>query len=151
MNSGFKFGIVVFAAVMLACCGGFMLLLSPITSAVNKKEKEAKGFGDAYTRQILRGFDAGVLTSLATKEYRAEFSKEAFQKSLDANKSALGDFVSGKGSASIKSAKKEGKDPVIHAVYQNRATFERGKAKVRIDLVFQDDKWSIEQFAIEPN
>lgn len=151
MNSGLKFGVIVFAAVLIVCCGGFMLLLSPVSATVGKKEKEAKSYGDNYTRQILRNYDASALVSLATPEYRATFSQSTFQESLDANKGALGKFVSGKGSATLTGAAKQGKERILRAKYQNRATFEKGKARVRINLMFAGGKWSIEQFAIEPD
>lgn len=125
-------------------------MLSPVTAAINKKEKEAKQFGDTYTRQVLKNYDAEALLSLSTAEYKSSFKPDEFQKTLDGNKSALGEYVSGKGRATIASSKREENQSVIRAKYENRGNFERGKAKVRIDLIYKDKKWSIEMFSIEP-
>jgi hypothetical protein len=141
----------VFAALMLACCGGFVFLLSPVSATVGKREAQAKTFGDACTRQILRDFSASKLVELSTPEYKKQFDLADFQKILDGNKKALGGFVSGKGRASISSSEKEGKNAIIRARYENRATFEKGKAKVRLDLVNKNKIWAIELFSIEPN
>lgn len=150
MNTGFKYGLIVFAVLMLACCGGFMYLLSPVSAVVSKRESEAKNFGDTYTKQILKDYKATALISLSTKAYRSSFKPEEFQKVLDGNKKALGDYQSGKGRATIANAERDGKNPVIRAKYENRALFQKGKARVRIDLILENDKWQIEMFAIEP-
>ncbi len=147
MNTGFKVGMLVMGVLMLFCCGGFMLMLSPATTVVEKREKEAKSFGDNYTRQILRNWSADQLVSLATENYQKEFSKDQFQKSLDGNKKALGSYVSGRGTARLKNTNKKG----ILCAYEQRATFANGKARVKMDLVYADKKWSIDQFAIEPD
>ncbi len=147
MNTGFKVGMLVMGVLLLFCCGGFMLTLSPVTATVEKREKEAKGFGDNYTRQILRNWSADQLVSLATETYKKEFSKEQFQKSLDGNKKALGAYVSGRGTARLRKTDKTS----IVCAYEQRATFANGKARVKMDLVYADKKWSIDQFAIEPD
>lgn len=128
-----------------------MYLLSPVSASVSKKESEAKSFGDTYTAQILKKYDANNLLALSTPGYKSQFKKSEFQKILDGNKEALGDYISGKGRAQISSFKKESKASIIKAKYENRATFENGKARVRIDLIYQDKKWFIEMFSIEPN
>lgn len=150
MNNGFKYGLIVFAVLMFACCGGFMYLLSPVSAAVSKREAEAKNFGDTYTKQILRDYSAKTLTTLSTKEYKSAFTLDQFQKTLDGNSKALGEFQSGKGRATISNAERKGKDPVIRAKYENRATFQKGKARVRLDLILKDNIWQIEMFSIEP-
>gem|GEM_PF-2149102 len=150
MNNGFKFGVIIFGVIMFACCGGFMYILSPVSASVGKKEAEAKTFGDNYTAQILKKYDAGNLINLSTPEYKSQFKQTEFQKILDGNKKALGDYVSGKGRAEISSVKKENKSSIIKAKYENRATFQNGKARVRIDLIYQEGKWFIEMFSIEP-
>ncbi|MFM9874474.1 MAG: hypothetical protein ACKVQS_13545 [Fimbriimonadaceae bacterium] len=150
MNNGLKLGMIIFGVIMLACCGGFMFLISPVSASVGKKESEAKSFGDNYTAQILKKYDAGNLLALSTNEYKSQFTQAEFQKVLNGNKKALGDYVSGKGRAQISSFKKENGSATIKAKYENRATFQNGKARVRIDLVYQEKKWYIEMFSIEP-
>jgi hypothetical protein len=150
MNNGFKFGMIIFGVILLACCGGFMYLLSPVTATVGKKEAEAKTFGDNYTAQILKKYDAENLLALSTPEYKSQFKKEEFQKVLNGNKKALGDYVSGKGRAQISGFNKEKGSSTIKAKYENRATFQNGKARVRLDLVYQNKRWFIEMFSIEP-
>jgi len=150
MNTGFKVGILVMGVLMLACCGGVMLTLSPVTAVVDKREKEARDYGDAYTKQILKNWDAKQLVSLSTAKYREEFSEEQFAKTLAGNKKALGTFLSGRGRASLVNAEKTKDSSTILAKYESRASFERGKAKVRLNLRLENKKWSIELFSIEP-
>lgn len=136
--------------LLLACCGGVMLTLSPVSAVVDKREKEARDFGDAYTKQILKNWDAKQLVSLSSEKYREQFSEEQFAKTLAGNKKALGAFLSGRGRASLVNAERTKNSSTMLAKYESRASFERGKAKVRLDLRYENKKWSIELFSIEP-
>ncbi len=127
-----------------------MYILSPVSASVGKKESEAKSFGDNYTAQILKKYSAANLLALSTPEYKSQFKEAEFQKILDGNKKALGEYVSGKGRAQISSIKKENGSSILKAKYENRATFQNGKARVRIDLTYLENKWFIEMFSIEP-
>lgn len=150
MNNGFKLGVLVMGVLMLACCGGVMLTLSPVTAVVDKREKEARAIGDTYTKQILKNWDAKQLVSLSSPEYRKQFTEQQFASTLAGNKEALGAFLSGRGRASLVNAEKTKGSSVLFAKYESRASFEKGKAKVRLDLKLVEKKWSIELFSIEP-
>lgn len=151
MNTGFKIGILIMGVLMLACCGGAMMMLSPVTSLIEKREREARDKGDTYARQILRKWDAAELVSLSTPEYKKSFTTEEFQKTLDGNHKALGEFQSGRGSASIKNAERLQEQQTVVADYANDATFSNGKAMIKMKLKLENNVWSIQMFAIEPN
>ncbi len=137
--------------LMLACCGGSMMMLSPVTGLIEKREREARDKGDTYARQVLREWDAEQLVSLSTDEYKKSFSVEEFQKTLDGNHKALGEFQSGRGSASIKDAKRLEEQHTVVADYVNEATFSNGKAKIIMKLKWENKVWAIQMFAIEPS
>lgn len=150
MNSGVKMAGLVLVLLVLGCCGGTMMMLSPVTASVEKREQQAKTYGDLYTRQVLKQWNADALISLATDEYASNFKQAEFQATLDGNKRALGDFVSGKGNARLQEAARKGDAQLFRASYVNKATFKKGKASVRMSLVYENKRWSIDAFAVEP-
>ena len=150
MNTGVKLAVLALVLVLLGCCGGTMLMLSPISASVEKREQQARGFGDTYTRQILKNWDAKVLTALLTKDYAAQFKLADFQETLDGNKKALGEFVNGKSTAALQKAVRNGDAQSLQVEYVNKATFKNGQASVKMSLVYESKRWWINSFAIEP-
>lgn len=150
MNTGMKITVIIAAAFVLLCCGGGMLVLSQVTDSIDKRAKDAATFGDLATKQILQNYDAKRLVSLASPQYSQSFNVEEFQEVLNGNKKALGSYRDGKGTARLTRAKVEDEKTRIRMNYTNAAEFERGQANVVIELSFQDKKWQIEKFSIEP-
>ncbi|MCB0825218.1 MAG: hypothetical protein KDC26_03435 [Armatimonadetes bacterium] len=147
----FKITSIVLGVLLLLCCGGGIFMMSQVTDAMDKRATEAKEFGDAATVQILKGWDAEVLSDLATKRYRDSFTVEQFQKSLDGNKKALGAFSTGSGQAKVIKADKDGDKKVLKMEYTNRASFENGRGKVVMHLLVEDKTWKIDLFRIDPD
>ena len=125
-------------------------MLGQITDAVGKKENEAAKFGDRAILQILTKYQAREIVSLASPDYKAEFDSSEFQVSLDKYKKALGAFLSGKGSASPVQIQSADGKATLKMEYVNLATFEKGDARVNMELVMIEDVWKINRFGLEP-
>lgn len=127
-----------------------MLMLSQVTEAVNSKAQEAAKFGDRAVIQILTKYRAREITSLASPEYLGSFSEKEFQTTLDNSKTALGTYISGEGSVQpLQSSGSDGKS-TLKVKYTNNAIFEKGEAKVIMNLILVNKVWKIDSFALEP-
>ncbi len=151
MNLGTKITAIVFAVLLLGCCSGTVMMLQPVSKTVDSTEAEAKRYGDNYSFEILKDWSGKRLSSLATPKYASAFAVGDFEKTLLANKKALGAYESGVGKAQLRKAQVEnGKARTLSVAYVNRAKFKNGPASVKMTLVRSSGKWSIDDFSIEP-
>lgn len=149
MNNTSKIMMIVIAVVLIGCCGGGFFMMSSLTGVVDERVTQASEKGKVYAEQILSDWSAKELVALSSNDYRKEFSEEDFQESLDGNEQALGEYVTGKGEAKLKSSGKDGTSIVVN--YTHSATFEKGNAKVRMELVQEDNIWKVALFSVEPD
>ena len=151
MESGFKVGLIVATVIALLCCGLGTMMLTQVTGQIDVRANQARRDGNRFVSDVLKDFDAKRLVALSTKEYAEAFDVKEFQETLNGNRKALGNYVSGEGQATIRQVDGEAGRSVVVAEYVQSAKFERGRARVRMNLEYRDKAWRISLFAIEPD
>jgi hypothetical protein len=151
MESGFKVGLIVATLIVLLCCGLGTMMLTQVTGQIDARANQARRDGNRFVTEVLKDFDAKRLVSLSTKEYAEAFDVKEFQETLNGNRKALGNYVSGEGRATIRHVSANDRNSVVVAEYVQSAKFERGRARVRMNLEYRDKAWRISLFAIEPD
>ncbi|HXH60375.1 MAG TPA: hypothetical protein VNI20_03360 [Fimbriimonadaceae bacterium] len=152
MKKSTKVTLLVATILVISLCGGLWSMLSNAQKVLTRARTEAKTEGNEILVLLAGSWDYSAVQLRLSPEFDDKYSEDEARKQFGQWKQTYGDLASGEMKiVSFEAGGKSLGEPVLVAKLACEATFDKGKADVKMTLMRRPkNDWQMSDFEVGP-